>query len=264
MQKELKRVAESLELNEKQNAARFSQMEVAQNTRMDRMEATLKAFLQKASLLQLSPHASSSSTKETWQPQPFQVRNVKLDFPHFDGKKVIEWIFKAEQIFEYYDTPDPNRLTIATVHLDQEVIPWFQMMQRNHPFQSWQAFARALEVDFGPSMYDCPSATLFKLAQTGSVSGYYMTFTSLANRAYGLSLDALLDCFLSGLQADIRREVMAQSPISLLKAVALAKLFEEKYTTLPKATNTYQTHKQATTNTTYTNRYTSNTTPNNQ
>lgn len=122
-----------------------------------------------------------------------------------------------------------DRLTIAAVHLDKEMVPWFQMMQRNQPFQSWQAFARALEVDFGPFIYDCPRATLFKLVQIGTVNDYYIELTSLANIVYGLSNDALLDYFLSGLKDELRREVMARSPLSLLKAVALAKLFEEKY-----------------------------------
>ncbi|CAJ2652754.1 unnamed protein product [Trifolium pratense] len=154
---------------------------------------------------------------------PFQVRNVKLEFPRFDGKNVHEWIFRAEQFFEYYDTPDPDRLTIASVHLDKDVVPWYQMMQRTHPFMSWIELTRALELDFGPSIYECPRATLFKLNQTGSVADYYLQFTSLANRVYGLSNDALVDCFVSGLSNEIRRDVLIHTPPSLVKAVSLAK-----------------------------------------
>lgn len=103
------------------------------------------------------------------------------------------------------------------------------MMQRNQPFHNWKAFTRAVELDFGPSVYDCPQATLFKLAQTGSVNDYYMEFTSLANRVNGLTPDAVMDCFISGLNLDLQREVMSHCPISLLKTVALARLFEEKF-----------------------------------
>jgi hypothetical protein len=159
---------------------------------------------------------------------------VKLDFPRFDGKNVLNWIFKAEQFFDYHNTPDADQLVIASVHLDHDVVPWFQMIQRSHPFRSWQEFTRALEMDFGPSAYDCPRAALFKLTQTTSVSDYYREFNALANRVYGVSNEAFLDCFLSGLQNEIRRDVLALSPVSLPKAFALAKLFEEKYTTQPK------------------------------
>ncbi|MCH81015.1 hypothetical protein A2U01_0001793 [Trifolium medium] len=93
---------------------------------------------------------------------------------------------------------------------------------------------RALELDFRPSAYDCPRATLFMLNQTSSVSDYYKGFNDLANMVYGVNNEAFLDCFMSGLQADIRRDVIALSPASFPKAFALAKLFEEKYTVQPK------------------------------
>lgn len=50
----------------------------------------------------------------------------------------------------------------------------------------------------------------------------------LANRVDGLSDDALLDCFISGLKELIRRDVIEQSPKSLLRAVSLARLYDVK------------------------------------
>ncbi|KAI5435837.1 hypothetical protein KIW84_022316 [Lathyrus oleraceus] len=82
--------------------------------------------------------------------------------------------------------------------------------------------------DFGPSIYDCPRASLFKLQQIKFVNDYYLEFIALSNRVYGLSNDALIDCFVSGLKEEIRRDVMLHCPISIVKAVSIAKLFEEK------------------------------------
>lgn len=120
--------------------------------------------------------ASSANLDKDRNPivQPFQMRNVKLDFPRFDGSDVVNWIFKAEQFFDYYSTPDAQRLTIAAVHLDKEVVPWFQMMNRTNPFQSWDVFRRAPESEFGPSPYESPRATLFKLTQSTTVNNYYL------------------------------------------------------------------------------------------
>jgi len=56
-----------------------------------------------------------------------------------------------------------------------------------------------------------------------------MKFLSLANRSLRLSHEAFLNCFLSGLNPDIRQDVVAMCPPTLFCAVALAKLFEEKY-----------------------------------
>ncbi|RYR51254.1 hypothetical protein Ahy_A06g026281 [Arachis hypogaea] len=48
-------------------------------------------------------------------------------------------------------------------------------------------------------------------------------------RAYGLDDALLLDCFVGGLHPELKREVKARSPIYLLQAVSLAKLFDEKF-----------------------------------
>ena len=50
----------------------------------------------------------------------------------------------------------------------------------------------------------------------------------MANRVEGLTDAALLDCFISGLKYDVKREVLVQAPTSFVKAVALAKLYDAK------------------------------------
>lgn len=145
------------------------------------------------------------------------MRNLKLEFPRFDGKNIHEWIFHAEQFFGYYDTLDSDRLTISSVHLYKDVVPGYQMMQRSNPFQSWLEFTYALELDFGPSIYECPRATMFKMGQSGTVAEYYLQFTSLSNRVYGLNNDTLIDCFISGLNIDIRHDVLIHTPTSIVR-----------------------------------------------
>jgi len=54
---------------------------------------------------------------------------------------------------------------------------------------------------------------------------------ALANRVIIEPPATLLDCFIIGLKDDIRREVVAQNPVSLLRAMSLAKLYKEKYVT---------------------------------
>jgi len=41
----------------------------------------------------------------------------------------------------------------------------------------------------------------------------------------------MLDCFISGFKQEVRRDVIAQAPTTLILSVSLAKLYEEKYTT---------------------------------
>ena len=77
-----------------------------------------------------------------------------------------------------------------------------------------------------------------------------MESVSLANRVFGLLPNAILDYFISGLREDIRIDVLAQCPVSLLKVVAIARLYEEKYfpsTRTHSQTQTYKKHNGLTT-----------------
>ena len=51
----------------------------------------------------------------------------------------------------------------------------------------------------------------------------------LANCVEGLTKEALLDCFISGLKDAIHRDVITQSPISLIRVASLARLFDDKF-----------------------------------
>lgn len=67
---------------------------------------------------------SSNRSNSSFAP-PFHVRNVKLDFPHFNGSNVLEWIFWTEQFFTFYNTLEEQHLTVVAVHMEVDVIPWF-------------------------------------------------------------------------------------------------------------------------------------------
>ena len=182
------------------------------------------------------------------------VKDISLGFPYFDGSTpVLEWIFKAEKFFSYHNTPDASHVDIAIMHFDKDVVPWFQMLQQLAAVSTWSELTKALDSQIGPSLFDNPMAELFKLQQTGYVSEYYLQFMSLANRSIGLSEDAFFNCFISGLDPDIRRDVIVMTPSTLLRAVALAKLYEEKYNPTVKTIkiNFVQRYSQLSSNTKY-------------
>ena len=105
--------------------------------------------------------------------------------------------------------------------------------------------------------------SLFKLTQQGSIHDYNLQVTALACRTYGMHLEAILDCFVSDLKPDLRREEMAQNPISLMRAVSLANFFEDKYNYKQKSTygntKTFQYTSHYNTNKPNTNQITTNT-----
>lgn len=149
---------------------------------------------------------------------------MKLEVSRFNGSNPFGWIFKINQLFSYHDTPELDRLTIASFYMEGPVLAWFQWMSRNDQLSSWPGFLQELEARFAPSQYEDPTDTLFKLTQRGTITEYFSEFESLANCIVGLPPTFLLRCFVSGLAPEIRREVQALQPLTMVQATTLAHL----------------------------------------
>ncbi|XP_058775850.1 uncharacterized protein LOC131650137 [Vicia villosa] len=190
-------------------------------------------------------------------------RTPKLELPMFDGSEPLDWLFQAEQFFNFYNMPPENRLSLISFYMKGAALSWFKWMHHSHLLMDWASFTRALELRFGPSTYDNHQAELFKLKQDGTVVEYQTKFEQLGNQVVGLPHDAILNCFISGLNADIRNEMAIQKPTNISQAIGLAKLIEAKLkdskpkfskpyvTTYPKpnpTTNTSSTQKSNTSN----------------
>lgn len=74
-----------------------------------------------------------------------------------------------------------------------------------------------------------PTGTLFKLTQRGSVNDYSLEFKTLANHIIDMPPPFLLSCFISGFSLEIRHEVQALQPLTLIQAATLTHLQEEKF-----------------------------------
>jgi hypothetical protein len=87
--------------------------------------------------------------------------HMKLEVPRFDGSDALGWIFKITQFFDFHQTPDHDRLTIASFYMDGPALSWFQWMLRSGMIHAWPDFLLALETRFAPSFYDDPRGALF-------------------------------------------------------------------------------------------------------
>ncbi|GJV97752.1 transposon ty3-G gag-pol polyprotein [Tanacetum coccineum] len=137
----------------------------------------------------------------------------------------------TDQYFTFYNIEPPHRLAMISFHLSGDALSWYKYLfnlVNNNLLTTWDNFTRALETRFGPSSYDNHQATLFKLCQTSTVTAYQTEFERLSNCVVGLSPQALLDCFISGLRHDIQQELTVLRPQTITQAIGLAKLIEDK------------------------------------
>ncbi|WVZ16528.1 hypothetical protein V8G54_009510 [Vigna mungo] len=141
------------------------------------------------------PHSSDNTSS--------QCHFLKLDVPRFDGTDPVRWIFKISQFFEYHNTPEEERITVASFYLDGASLAWFQWMYRNGQILSWPHLLKALEARFAPTAFEDPRVRIHRESHHGFVAAFPS-------------------------EPEIRREVVAQQPQSLSTAVGLARLQEEK------------------------------------
>ncbi|XP_028794470.1 uncharacterized protein LOC114750095 [Neltuma alba] len=262
LQAEVRGMSESMKQNETSLNAKMEQMEANTNNRLDRIEAAIEAFTRapdarlekmEAAIVGLGKEADSQhrnierlnqlvlalesrtevehsdggmySGGTGGNQHHYHSKQVKVDFPKFGGTDPSHWIFRAEQYFEYYGTPEPHKLVLAAINMEGDVVPWFQLLQKTKVIHNWASLTRAVETEYGPSLLEKPRSKLFKLMHTGLVEDYCREFMALANRTEGISDDALIDCFTSGLKTNVKREVISRRPPTLQKAIELAKIY---------------------------------------
>ena len=90
------------------------------------------------------PDPVASSSSPTPAAPPAITHNIKLEVPRFDGTDPMGWIFKITQFFEYHQTLENERLTVASFYMDGWALAWLQWMNGNRQFTLWQSFLQAL------------------------------------------------------------------------------------------------------------------------
>lgn len=118
--------------------------------------------------------------------------------------------------FDFYNTPDPQRLLIASFHLDGASLDWYDWMSKNMFCDSWREFLIVVGKLFGPLEYEDSFGNLTKLVQTGTLSIYKHMFEQLTNKIPGVQEHALVSCFVLGLQTELRKEIHLYKPPSLV------------------------------------------------
>ncbi|KAF5468520.1 hypothetical protein F2P56_012664 [Juglans regia] len=190
----------------------------AMSTRLEQVSDMLRSLVESSSVNTSEPRGHEDRAIQ---------RSFRLDFPRFSGCDPVGWVFKANQYFDFYQTPFHQKLMVASYHMEGEALVWYQTAFNSGQFNSWESLVMAMQVRFGPSAYDDPMEALTKLKQTTSVAVYKSQFEALTNRLIGLSKKHLLSCFVSGLKDEIRLPVKMFNPVNLGAAFGLAKIQEE-------------------------------------
>jgi len=156
-----------------------------------------------------------------------KAKTVRLDFPRFNGEVPETWSCRAEQFFDFYNTPPNHRISISSFHMDGRALFWFRELRASNSLTTWEEFIRSMKIRFGRSSYDDPMETLCKLKQVATLDKYKNLFDTLSLEVQRLLEEHKLNCFLGGLRDDIRVPVRMFNPKTLVDAYSLAQMQEE-------------------------------------
>ncbi|BBH02927.1 transposable element gene [Prunus dulcis] len=148
---------------------------------------------------------------------------VKIEFPRFsDGDDPIEWIYKAEQYFDYFAVPSEKQVKMVSFHLDSEALQWYQWEECASSLSKWEDFTRAFCREFGSHGFEDFAESLFKLRQTGPLKDYIAEFRRLATRIRDLNPTFRLSCFVGGLKEELKHDVKLLRPATVHEAMNFA------------------------------------------
>ena len=121
----------------------------------------------------------------------FASKLAKLEFPRYSGYDPTEWLNRVEQFFEYQETHELQKVSLASFHLEREANQWWQWLRRVYEEEnkeiSWAIFVEELWAHFGSTDSEDSDEALAKIKQMGSLRDYQRELERLGNRVQGWS-----------------------------------------------------------------------------
>ena len=84
----------------------------------------------------------------------FVPRTIKLDFPKYEGRDdPTPWVCKAEKYFTLHDIAESDKVTLASFYLDGDAGLWFQMLEQELIYVTWEDFKNGIQSRFGSNQF---------------------------------------------------------------------------------------------------------------
>lgn len=152
-------------------------------------------------------------------------RLAKVEFPKFQGDNVRDWAFKCEQFFLIDNTPEIEKVKIASLHLDDKALLWHrQFVRLVGDNVGWEMYKTAITQRFG-SVFEDPMAELKNAKYDKSAKEYQDLFDTLLCRV-DISPENALSLYLGGLPTELEMAVRMFKPRTIADAYYLTNLQE--------------------------------------
>ncbi|XP_075515833.1 uncharacterized protein LOC142550640 [Primulina tabacum] len=210
---------------------------MAEGTRFSRLEETLSKLitLQESQAAMIEKQHTSIDTFNT------SLSELTVGLKTLDAK-VEQQLRRNNPAVGPSSPPQPQLVNNSNRFQSSELPSGANKMQIDFPrfsgdhpsawvarIQSCTEFLSAIIKRFGPLEYEDHFGKLSKLTQSGSLAEYQHQFEQLTNNILDIPEHVLISCFVFGLRPEIRKETQVYRPRSLIQAMSLAKLYEDKF-----------------------------------
>ncbi|RWW80631.1 hypothetical protein BHE74_00011016 [Ensete ventricosum] len=130
---------------------------------------------------------------------------------------------------------------ITIVHLEGDVIQWYNWLKYDHGALTWNQFKNALLNRFGPTEYENIDDQLTKIWLTSTIQEYQTRFEKLLYLARDWTDQQLLGTFIEGLKPEIKWEVKARQPCTIV-AISFARIHKSGSTKMHGSQDHSETH----------------------
>lgn len=151
----------------------------------------------------------------------------KVVWPTFEGTDPLGWIVRVEKLFEIQGVKTAERMCLAFISTEGNVVHWFQFRRQLSKNASWEEFTAALLQRFGGEGRGTVYERLAAVRQKGDIEDFIQEFELLVAQAPQTPEDQLMGYFLVGLRPNIRNQVRPHDPKSLIRAMEIARDVEE-------------------------------------
>ncbi|KAH9658539.1 hypothetical protein KPL70_023536 [Citrus sinensis] len=216
-------------------------MEVGINDKLQRLEETINKLVESNNATKGTTSRNSTENSSSTKPACEEreagrhmrpTRITKLEFPRFASDDPTEWYSRVSQYFEYQETMDEHKVTLAAYHLEGEANQWWQWMRRAYEEEkrpvTWKIFVEELWARFGPTECEDFDEALSRVRQTRSLREYQKEFERLGNQVHGWSQKALVGTFMGGLKPEIAEDIRMFKPRTLKEAISLARIKDDQ------------------------------------
>ncbi|KAG7549143.1 Retrotransposon gag domain [Arabidopsis thaliana x Arabidopsis arenosa] len=187
----------------------------------------------------LEPIQVTSELQNEFSEQVKEVRSVcqnhyggyRINFPRFNGVRLSDWLFKAEQFFSLDMTSDDLKVKVASSHFDALAATWHQSIEElilwKHVKHDWVTYKLLLEGKYNKHVEDS-IAELKQLQEVDGIDEYHARFELISTRV-NLSEAFLVSAYLTGLQIDTQINVRMFGPQSIQQCLMLGRLYEKAH-----------------------------------